>query len=136
MKRAATHNPDRCWTGLSLVLTNHRGMVELHAAHLGSRRRTDVLSFAYPPQPPATTGDTGEVIVNLDRAWEQGLRRQGVARELAWYVAHGCLHLAGEEDHTPALRARMRWIEQQWLRRAAARGLIEPLAPSAAAPHE
>ena len=115
------------WDELSLVLMDDRGIAHVHEAHLGSPRPTDVISFAYPPSPGDSGGHTGEVIVNVERAARVGPRYQGVTKELALYIAHGCHHLTGAEDHTPELRTRMRRIERGWLKAAAAAGLIESL---------
>ena len=45
-------------------------------------------------------------------------------RELALYLAHGCDHLTGADDATPAGRARMRRRELGWLRELALTRLI------------
>jgi len=100
----------------------------LQAAHLGRPHSTDVLSFAYAPLPPLTAWQ-GEVIVNLDRARAAGPRHRGIAYELALYIAHGCQHLSGADDATPAQRRTMRRIETAWLREAEEDGLISSLWP-------
>ncbi len=120
-------DPDHTWSGLSLALTDHPQMIDVHAEFLGAARTTDVISFAYSPHPPATTGYTGDVIVNVEQAMEVGPREAGVAHELALYIAHGCHHLTGADDSTPALRRRMRRIELDWLRQAGELGLIDPI---------
>ncbi len=116
------------WQELSLVLMDDPGMARVHEAHLGAHRPTDVISFVYPPMPGTDAGHTGEVLVNVERAANEGPKHQGASEELALYIAHGCQHLIGAEDHTPLLRARMRRVERRWLRKAAAAGLITPLA--------
>jgi rRNA maturation RNase YbeY len=81
-------------------------------------RPTDVISFAYDPV-PGEQRRSGEVIVNVQRAHQEGRRREGVDEELGLYIAHGCHHLAGARDDTPRLRARMLRREKRWLRAAA-----------------
>lgn len=127
MEQVQTLNPNHHWGSLSLVLTDHAGIAAVHADFLGEHRSTDVISFAYPAQPPAQPQACGEVIVNTAQAQEQGPRYGGIARELALYIAHGCHHLSGADDHTPAQRAAMRRIENRWLRRAHAADLLAPL---------
>ena len=54
--------------------------------------------------------------MNISQAHRLGRRYGGPAHELALYIAHGCDHLAGEDDTTPAQRQRMRKRELRWLR--------------------
>lgn len=115
MNRVGRLNPDRIWSEISIALLDHQGIIPVNAAHLDKTRSTDVISFAYPPLPPSALW-TGEVIVNVEMALEQGRRRQNVSRELALYIAHGCDHLGGAEDGTPEQRRRMRRRELRWLR--------------------
>ena len=129
MQEVEAMDPEKTWSEVSLVIIGHVGIAAIHAAYLGSHQETDVISFAYPPAPPAVGGYTGEVIVNIERVMEEGPRHRGVAWEWALYIAHGCQHLTGAEDHTPALKARMRRVENRWLKKAAAMELIEPLHP-------
>jgi ssRNA-specific RNase YbeY (16S rRNA maturation enzyme) len=70
------------------------------------------------------------VFVNAERARAEGLRRGGVADELALYIAHGCDHLAGASDRTPAGRARMRRREQAWLAEARRLGYVDVVRPA------
>ncbi len=127
MRRVQTLNSMCTWTELSVVLTDDRGIARLHETHLGARRATDVISFAYPPVPGETGGYTGEVIVNVERAVTAGPRYNGTAEELALYVAHGCHHLTGATDDTPAQRSHMRRVERRWLKEAHTAGLLKAL---------
>ena len=102
------------------------GITAVNRAHLGHDRPTDVISFSYDPL-PGETARSGEVLVNLEQARREGRRRSGPSRELALYIVHGCLHLAGETDDTPAARARMRRHERAWIEKARAAGLTEDL---------
>lgn len=127
MERVQELDPANSWEGLSLALTDHAGMAEVHARYLGSAKKTDVMSFAYPPTPCVAEGYTGDVIVNVQLAMEEGDRHEGEAWELALYIAHGCHHLTGADDATPLQRRQMRAVETGWLTQAAAVGLIEPI---------
>ncbi len=127
MERVQSLDNDMRWTELSLVLMDDPGIAALHERYLGDHRPTDVISFAYPPSPGAAEGHTGEVVVNVERAVREGPRHDGTERELALYIAHGCHHLTGADDHTPTLRARMRRVETQWLQEAETEGVLAGL---------
>jgi probable rRNA maturation factor len=107
------------WGDVSVVLVDDKESRAINKAHLGHDYATDVISFNFDPIPgdPAT-GTCGEIIVNVEQAHRLGRRYGGTARELALYIAHGCDHLSGENDKTPAQRQRMRKRELRWLREA------------------
>lgn len=112
------------WTELSLVLTDDsiRG---LNREWFGKDTVTDVISFAYPDE-GFGTGDTGEVIVNVRQALEEGRLRASPDTELALYIAHGCHHLTGAEDDTPARKQAMLRLERAWVHRATEKNLLGP----------
>ncbi len=124
MERVAELAPAFHWTELSLVLTDD-SIRALNREWCGSDRVTDVISFAYADD-GFGDGDTGEVIVNLDQAWEEGRLRESPDHELALYIAHGCHHLMGAEDDTPARKRAMLTLEADWLARARSLGLAGP----------
>ena len=115
----------RRWRSVSIVLAEDRLAERLGRRYFSRSGTTDVISFRYPSHSAEDRVCDGEVIVNVQRAVAEGLRRLGVARELALYVAHGCDHLTGATDDTPQQRQRMRRRELRWLRRAAASGLLQ-----------
>ncbi|MCE9629488.1 MAG: rRNA maturation RNase YbeY [Planctomycetia bacterium] len=108
---------------ISLVLLDDAGIAELHDRWLGLDGPTDVLTFDL-SDGDLTGGLQGDIAVSTETA-----RR--VARELGWqpkhelayYIVHGMLHLAGEDDHDPADRRRMRARERKLM---AAAGLPRP----------
>lgn len=104
----ARADPD--WRSLSVALLDDAGMTALNREYFSRNRSTDVISFAY-------GRGIGEIFVNVERA----LRHRAPSRELALYLAHGCDHLSGATDDTPAQRARMLRRERRWLRDAGAR---------------
>lgn len=102
-------NPAITWQELSLVLQDD-SIRTLNKEWFQKDTVTDVISFAY-TQPPAT----GEVIVNMQQAKEEGGLRESPDRELALYIAHGCHHLMGAEDDTPKRKKHMLEIENAWV---------------------
>jgi len=127
MEQAQRLNSDRVWGEISLVLTDDAGMARLNAEYFGRPHSTDVISFRYDALPGEGVDCSGEVIVNVERACEEGAQRHSVDRELALYIAHGCQHLAGAEDRTTGGRRRMRRRERAWLEEAAGMQLLHNL---------
>lgn len=116
MKQVAELTPDIRWQELSVVLTDD-SIRSLNSEWFGKDTITDVISFAYP-------GDsTGEVIVNLQQAHGEGALRSSPDEELALYLAHGCHHLTGAEDDTPARKQAMLELEETWVHAAGEAGL-------------
>jgi rRNA maturation RNase YbeY len=109
----------RPWREVAVVLTDDAGMALLNLRIMRRQGTTDVISQRYEPLPGEPAGMRGELLVNVERAWQVAARRRGwlAARELALYIAHGCDHLNDAEDATPAGRQRMRRRELRWLRR-------------------
>lgn len=95
---------------LSVAVIGARAMSTLHERYLGRSGPTDVLSFDLGTDHGAGELD-GEVIVCADVARRRAARRGGLPRalrqELALYVTHGVLHLAGYDDDDPEQYARM-----------------------------
>lgn len=123
------------WTELSLVLTDHSGISRINESYLHVADTTDVISFRYDSIPGETDCVSGELFVNVEQAMELGPAHGGCSRELALYIAHGCDHLAGETDYSPAGYARMRRRDLHWLKTATANGLLrQPLLPGTGTP--
>lgn len=97
---------------ICVLLVDDRGIAGLHERWLGIPGPTDVITFdlSDAARPGVLHGD---IAVSAETA-----RR--VARELGWqprhelayYVVHGILHLAGYDDHDPADRRAMRARER------------------------
>lgn len=108
MSRVSECTPDIQWKELSLVLTDD-SIRELNHTWFQKDTVTDVISFAYPED------GTGEVVVNVQQAFEEGNLRESPDRELALYIAHGCHHLTGAEDDTPEKKTSMLTTEAAWV---------------------
>jgi rRNA maturation RNase YbeY len=119
MRQTAALTPRSDWRLVSVLLTDDCGIRLLKQTHFGIHEVTDVISLRYDPIPGETGGCTGEVIVNAQRASELKENRAWNAnKELALYIAHGCDHLSGADDHTRAGRTAMRRRELDWLKKA------------------
>ena len=75
---------------------------------------TDVITF-----PMDHTEDflSGEIMLSAQYAAEEARQHAWtVDEEMTLYIVHGCLHLAGYDDHEEQDRAEMRRLEQHYLR--------------------
>jgi len=122
LRRVARHAAEgegfRCGD-LSIAVVHSARMAALHATHLGQREPTDVLTFDLGTDIAAGRLD-GEVVVCADVAAAAAAARgaptrAGAHAELALYVVHGVLHLAGYDDQTPAAFRRMHRREDELL---------------------
>ena len=82
---------------IDFVLVDRITMARVHGEFLGDDSPTDVITFPY-----------GEILICPVVAREQAtLRNLKVEDEVLLYGLHGLLHLAGHDDQSPALAARM-----------------------------
>lgn len=116
----------RRWN-LTFYFVGARTMAALNAAHLGHTGPTDVITFDYGdetaknPQPktrnPKREQLHGEIFICVVVAVEQARAfRTTWQAEVLRYVIHGCLHLCGYDDLTPAARRVMKRIEDRLVR--------------------
>ncbi len=115
------------WREVVLVLVDNEGIAKTHREYFGKHFPTDVISFRYDPVPGEGEGFSGDLVVNVQRAVEEGFTRGDIDFELSFYIAHGFDHLSGSEDDTPANRQRMLTREKRWLSEAAGKGLLDRL---------
>ncbi|MCX7819307.1 MAG: rRNA maturation RNase YbeY [Kiritimatiellae bacterium] len=132
MTRAARRSRRRRWAEVTLILLNDRAISRAHARCFGAPQSTDVISQAY--RPDAISAEwCGEILVNVAAALRRSKNPAGASRELALYVAHGCDHLTGGRDDTPARRRAMLARNRRALKAARAAGLsLHLLGPPAA----
>jgi len=118
---------------ISIALVDDAALRTLNARHLGHDYDTDVLSFLLECEEDAAASSTaaergvprgrgkrieGEVIVSAEMAAHMAQQyRWSPAHELALYVVHGLLHLAGYDDLTDDERELMRARERAVLSR-------------------
>jgi rRNA maturation RNase YbeY len=115
------------WGEVSIVLMDDEGITQTNREYFSKNSPTDVISFRYDPVPGEMEQLTGDLVVNVDRAMQEGSARGDVDYELALYIAHGFDHLSGAEDDTLEKHKKMRASETAWLRKAKAEGLITGL---------
>jgi len=111
--RAALQGMAGCY---SIVFVDDRTMIEINLRHLGRNETTDVIAFPFEGAPLTPDDCAGEIIVSAELAAAEA-RRRGihVDAELALYVVHGLLHLAGFDDATPPQADEMHAREKEIL---------------------
>ncbi len=111
--RAALGDLAGCY---SFVFVDDRQMRDLNREHLGRDHTTDVIAFSFGDALLTRDDCAGEVVISAQRALEEARRRQiDVAVELALYIIHGSLHLAGYDDTKPCRAAEMHNRERELL---------------------
>lgn len=104
---------------VSLVVVDDEEIAALNEQYLGRKNATDVIAFELDGPDASDRPTIGEIVISAERAIAEAAQREGDAHwELALYAAHGVLHLAGHDDHTPAERKAMRAKEFEALRSA------------------
>ncbi len=111
---------------LCVLVVDDRRIAKLHEQWLGVAGPTDVITFDLSGDGPRG-GLHGDLVVSAETA-RRTARELGWAprHELAYYVIHGLLHLAGYDDHTAPDRRTMRARERTLM---AAVGLPRPPRP-------
>jgi probable rRNA maturation factor len=97
---------------LSVVFVDDATIARVHNDFMNDPSPTDVITFQADP----AMGSAGEIIVSVDharkRAEELG---EAFSGELALYLIHGWLHLAGFDDRSESERMKMRAAEKESL---------------------
>jgi probable rRNA maturation factor len=100
---------------ISIAVVDDSRMHDLNRQYLEHDYPTDVLSFVLEFDADEQSLD-GEVIVSADYAAREAARYGWTVNdELLLYVLHGCLHLVGHDDMTPAAKQAMREAEARLL---------------------
>lgn len=98
---------------LSVVFLDDPALAKLHADFLRDPATTDVITFEGMP----ALGVAGEICVSADTAFTYAREHdREFAAELALYVVHGWLHLAGHDDLEPRRKRAMRRAEARAMR--------------------
>jgi len=97
---------------LCIALLDEPEHSRLHAEFCGDPSPTDVITFPG----DASAHWAGDICLSLPCAQREAARRgRPPAAELALYLVHGWLHLAGFDDHAAADRRAMRAAERRLL---------------------
>lgn len=99
---------------LSLVFLDEADHCHYHAEFLDDPEPTDVITFAGDEDTLDDSDENlaGEILINVEFALAYAKRHGTTAdEELALYIAHGWLHLAGLDDQSAAEAAAMRDAE-------------------------
>lgn len=113
---------------LSVIVLGRRAMATLHQRFMQNATATDVITFDFGSDPSTGTLD-GEIYICADVAAQAARRalrpaarrptdaavRRAARHELALYLTHGLLHLAGYDDHDPPTYRRMHAREDELL---------------------
>ena len=100
---------------VTLAFVDNTHIHRLNKQFLDHDEPTDVLTFPYTE--PGARKLEGEVVIGHGVATEYAADRgHDVGLELRLYVVHGCLHLCGYDDRTPAAATEMRAKEREYLR--------------------
>jgi len=142
VQRSRRHYPDGRvpWHDITVLLVGHKAMIGAHRAVFGKSGSTDVISMVYAPLPGIDDSGTAELLVNVERAQEEGRKgRRGSSwsptHELALYLAHGINHLTGADDATPCDRRKMRARDLHAVHAADRAGLLRGLLRQPASVH-
>jgi probable rRNA maturation factor len=116
---------------LSVSFLTDPALARLHADFLADPSTTDVITF----EGDESLGHVGDVCVSVDTAIAYAKRhRLSFSEELARYVIHGWLHLAGYDDLAPAKKRRMRAAENRALKLLRDAGLMPAFSLKSAPP--
>jgi probable rRNA maturation factor len=101
-----------------IAVVGRRAMAALHLRHCGAAGPTDVLTFDLGTERRRGWIE-GAIVTCADVARRSARRRRiDPTRELALYVTHGVLHLAGYDDESPHGFERMHRREDELLAEA------------------
>ena len=108
------------WREVTVHLLHDTLSARANAAILGHEGPTDVITQRYESLPGEPPGLVGELFVNVDEAARASARlgTTTLEEEVVLYIAHGCDHLTGADDATPAERRAMRRRDLRWMRTA------------------
>jgi rRNA maturation RNase YbeY len=115
------------WGEVTLLLCDDATIIPFNRTYFKKDYPTDVISFRQEPVPGEADELTGDLIINVERAYIEGGQQAGEDFELAFYIAHGFDHLNGATDETPEKRQAMHQREKKWLKEATETGVFKPL---------
>ena len=101
---------------LGVHFVSAKRMAQIHQRFMSIPGSTDVITFDHGSKPPLHIH--GEMFISIEDAIKQAREfRTSWQEEVARYLIHGVLHLAGCDDTTEFRRKGMKTIENRVLRR-------------------
>lgn len=103
---------------LNYIFCDDEYLLEINRQYLGHDYYTDIITFDSREDISSLKLD-GDIFISVDTVRVNGAEYgEGFEREMMRVVAHGLLHLCGEDDHTKAQQKQMRAAEnaalEQW----------------------
>lgn len=96
---------------LNYIFCDDDYLLEINRQYLGHDYYTDIITFDSREDASSRRID-GDIFISVDTVRANGDEYgEGFDREIMRVVAHGLLHLAGEDDVTPSLQKKMRAAE-------------------------
>lgn len=101
-----------CDGELSIAFVDDATIAHVHDEFMDDPTPTDVITFPADPEMESA----GEIVISVDHAISRSQElHEPFSRELALYLIHGWLHLAGYDDRNEEDRAKMRAAEKEAL---------------------
>lgn len=103
---------------LNYIFCDDEYLLSINRQYLGHDYYTDIITFDSREDPASLCID-GDIFISVDTVRANGDQYgEGFEREMMRVVAHGLLHLVGEDDTTRVKQAKMRAAEnaalEQW----------------------
>lgn len=110
-----TQAPSGDWE-MVVRLTDDDEITRLHERFFDDATPTDIISFPSGEDLGQPAGSLGDVVISVDTAALHAADAgHSTAREVAFLMLHGLLHLCGYDDRTPDDRRRMLHLQQAYL---------------------
>lgn len=114
------------WDEISIIIVCDNEIKKLHKKYFNKNTITDVITFSYSPI-PGEKKFSADIVINIDLVHKEGLIRNGIDYELAFYIAHGIDHLNGNDDNTDKKKQKMHNRENKWVSKLQKNGLLNNL---------
>ena len=101
---------------LNYVFCNDEYLLDINKQYLGHDYYTDIITFDSREDAASSRVD-GDIFISVDTVRANGNEYgEGFDKEMMRVVAHGLLHLVGEDDTTAAKQKKMRAAENKALK--------------------
>lgn len=98
---------------INIILTGDNKLLELNKSFLNRNYYTDIITFDYSIQNKVS----GDLFISIERIKENSEKyRITIDKELKRIIIHGILHLLGYRDKNKKEKAKMRMMEERYLK--------------------